>query len=140
MNFQPSVILTHRAALLMIGAAVDKAEELGQPQCIVIVDASGGVLVELKMTGAKFISLKSAKTKALTAASICAPSSNIPDHVRPAIAAATGGHITGLAGGLPILTDGKCVGAIGIGSGSPEQDVEVAIAALEAIGVVTNFD
>ena len=47
-----------------------KAETMGQPQCIVIVDASGEVLAEIRMTGAKFLSRKSALAKALTAASI----------------------------------------------------------------------
>ena len=139
MNFQTSLNLTHQASLSMLQAAVNKAEEINQPQCIVIVDASGELLAEIKMTGAKFLSRKSAMSKALTAASIRAPSSNIPEAVRPAIGAATGGNVTGLGGGLPIIKDGICVGGIGVGSGSAEQDVEVAIAALDAVGADTKF-
>ncbi|MEP2945402.1 MAG: heme-binding protein [Lentilitoribacter sp.] len=139
MNFQTSLNLTHQASLSMLQAAVNKAEEINQPQCIVIVDASGELLAEIKMTGAKFLSRKSAMSKALTAASIRAPSSNIPEAVRPAIGAATGGNVTGLSGGLPIIKDGICVGGIGVGSGSPEQDVQVAIAALDAAGADTKF-
>lgn len=139
MNFQTSLLLTHAASLSMLQAAVNKAEEINQPQCIVIVDASGELLAEIRMTGAKFLSCKSAMSKALTAASIRAPSSNIPEAVRPAIGAATGGNVTGLGGGLPIIKDGICVGGIGVGSGSAEQDVEVAIAALNAVGADTKF-
>lgn len=139
MNFQTSLNLTHQASLSMLQAAVNKAEEINQPQCIVIVDASGELLAEIKMTGAKFLSRKSAMSKALTAASIRAPSSNIPEAVRPAIGAATGGNVTGLGGGLPIIKDGICVGGIGVGSGSAEQDVQVAIAALDAVGADTKF-
>lgn len=139
MNFQTSLLLTHAASLSMLQAAVNKAEEINQPQCIVIVDASGELLAEIRMTGAKFLSRKSAMSKALTAASIRAPSSNIPEAVRPAIGAATGGNVTGLGGGLPIIKDGICVGGIGVGSGSAEQDVEVAIAALNAVGADTKF-
>ncbi|MDP2119536.1 MAG: heme-binding protein [Hoeflea sp.] len=126
--------LTHKAVLVMLSAAIDRAEAMGQPQCIVIVDASGGTLAELKMTGAKFLSLKSARAKALTAASTGKPSSAIPEPVRPAIAAATGGAVTGLPGGLPVMVDGELVGGIGIGSGSGDQDVDVANAALAKIG------
>ena len=126
--------LTHKAVLAMLTAATDRAETMGQPQCIVIVDASGGTLAELKMTGAKFLSLKSARAKALTAASTGKPSSAIPEAVRPAIGAATGGSVTGLPGGLPIVVDGELVGGIGIGSGTGDQDVEVANAALSSIG------
>ncbi|MBU2486474.1 MAG: heme-binding protein [Alphaproteobacteria bacterium] len=126
--------LTHKAVMAMLAAAVDRAEAMGQPQCIVIVDASGGTLAELKMTGAKFLSLKSARAKALTAASTGKPSSAIPEAVRAAIGAATGGSVTGLAGGLPVVFDGDLVGGIGIGSGTGDQDVEVANAALASIG------
>jgi len=132
--FQNQSILTHAGVMAMLAAAVGKAEQLDCPQCIVIVDASGELLGEIRMTGAKFLSRKSAKSKALTAASIRAPSSNIPESVRASIGLASGGSITGLAGGLPILKDGALLGGIGIGSGSPEQDLSVATAALEAIG------
>ena len=117
----------------MLNAATAKADAMGQPQCIVIVDASGETLAELRMTGAKFLSLKSAKSKARTAAAIGAPSSSIPDAVAPLIAAATQGNVTGLGGGLPIHFQGHLVGGIGIGSGSAEQDVMVAEAALAVL-------
>ncbi len=126
--------LTHVAVLEMLQAAVDCAEGLRQPQCIVIVDASGEILGELRMTGAKYLSRHSARAKARTAASIGAPSDTIPEPVRPQIAAATQGQVTGLGGGLPIHMDGVLVGGIGVGSGSPDQDVAVARAALAAIG------
>ena len=125
--------LTHHAVLAMLSAAVAKAEDIGQPQCIVIVDASGVVLAQLRMTGAKYLSLKSAQAKARTAASIGAASDAIPEKVGAAIAAATDGDVTRLGGGLPIIVDGSLVGGIGIGSGTPEQDIDVAQAALGAI-------
>jgi glc operon protein GlcG len=127
-------MLGHQGTMAMLSAAVAKAEEIGQPQCIVIVDASGEVLGELRMTGAKYLSRKSAAAKARTAASTGAPTTAIPEGVRPAIAAATGGAMTGLPGGLPIRVDGILVGGIGVGSGSGDQDIAVARAALSAIG------
>ncbi|MEM6617345.1 MAG: heme-binding protein [Pseudomonadota bacterium] len=134
MDTKASLILTHSAVLKMLAAAATKAEEIGQPQCIVIVDASGETLGQLRMTGAKFLSLKSARSKARTAASIGAPTTNIPEAVGPAIAAATQNEITRLGGGLPINLDGQILGGIGVGSGSPDQDIAVAEAALAAIG------
>lgn len=126
--------LTHSAALAMLSAGVAMAEDMGQPQCIVIVDASGVPLAEIRMTGAKFLSRKSARAKALTAASIGAPSASIPDAVRAQIGAATQGDVTGLGGGLPIRIDGTVMGGIGVGSGTAHQDLQVARAALSAIG------
>ena len=133
MHTEKSLVLTHRAVMTMLQAAVAKAEAIGQPQCIVIVDASGVTLGQLRMTDAKFLSLKSAEAKARTAASIRAPSETIPEAVGPAIAAATGNDVTRLGGGLPIFVDSICVGGIGVGSGTPEQDKDVADAALSAI-------
>lgn len=130
-----TVVLTHAATLAMLQAAVAKAQEIGQPQCIVIVDNSGVTLGQIRMNGSKYLSLKSAEAKARTAASIGAPSDAIPEHVGLAIAAATGGDVTRLGGGLPIFADGVCVGGIGVGSGSPEQDKDVGMAAISAVGM-----
>ncbi|MEM6548024.1 MAG: heme-binding protein [Pseudomonadota bacterium] len=131
---QPSTILTDAAVLAMLNAAVAKAAEMGQPQCIVIVDASGETLGEVRMYGAKYLSRKSARAKARTAASIGAPSATVREAVRLTIAAATQGEVTGLGGGLPIRVAGDLLGGIGVGSGTPDQDVAVAEAALVAIG------
>lgn len=132
-------VLTHAGVMKIMAAAVARAEEIGQPQCIVVVDASGVTLGQIRMTGAKFLSLKSAAAKACTAASIRASSDAIPQSVGPAIAAATNNAVTRLTGGLPIMFNGACVGGIGIGSGSPEQDKDVAQAALAAIGAQANW-
>lgn len=132
-------ILTHSGVMEMLKSAIAKAEDIDQPQCIVIVDASGELLGEVRMTGAKFLSRKSARAKALTAASIRGASSNIPDAVRQGIGLATNGSMTGLSGGLPIVFNGETVGGIGVGSGSGDQDIEVAKAALGAVNAQTDF-
>jgi len=59
-------VLTHQAVMTMLAAGIAKAEAIGQPQCIVIVDSSGELLGEIRMSGAKFLSRKSARAKALT--------------------------------------------------------------------------
>lgn len=125
--------LTHRAVLAMLDAAATKGEEIGAPQCIVIVDVSGETLGTLRMSGAKYLSLKSARAKARTAANIAGPTQGIPEDFGPLIAAATGGDVTRLTGGLPIVVDGHLVGGVGVGSGTPDQDTEVAEAALAAL-------
>ena len=132
-------VLTHQAVMTMLAVAIEKAEAIKRPQCIVIVDSSGELLGEIRMNGAKFLSRKSARAKALTSASIGAPSDVIPEAVRPAIGAATEGNVTGLPGGLPIWMEGELVGGIGVGSGSGEQDVLVGKAALNAIGAKTEM-
>ena len=126
--------LTDEGISAMLAAAIGAAKAMGQPQCIVIVDPSGVTLASFRMAGSRYLSLKSAAAKARTAASIGAPSDSVPEAVRPAIAAASGGDVTGLRGGLPIRRGGVLLGGIGVGSGSGEQDEAVARAALAAIG------
>lgn len=133
-NTIPSVTLTHDAVLIMLTAAVAKAEEMGQPQCVVIVDASGETLGSIKMNGAKYLSLHSARTKARTAASINNATGGMPEDFAAKLAAATQNRVTNLPGGLPIRFNGMLAGAIGVGSGTGDQDIEVGKAALAAVG------
>jgi len=125
--------LTDDAALTMINAAVARARDIGVPECIVIVDVRGRVIASLRMTGAKFASLETATAKAVSAASNRVASGAIPAQFENLVALATHGQITNLQGGLPIVIDGELCGAIGVGSGSPDQDLEVAHAALAVV-------
>jgi uncharacterized protein GlcG (DUF336 family) len=130
---RPSLKLTHAGALKALAGAVAKAEELGVPQNITIVDDGGNLMAYVRMDGAKLLSRDTSMSKAITAASHRQPTSrlNPADEIKLAIAG--GGRLTNLEGGLPIMIDGQCVGAVGVGSGTGAQDVEVARAALAAI-------
>mmetsp|Transcript_22868 Transcript_22868/g.27495 ORF Transcript_22868/g.27495 Transcript_22868/m.27495 type:complete len:136 (+) Transcript_22868:133-540(+) len=125
----------------MLSAAVAKADEMKVPQCIVIVDVSGEVLGEIRMTNAKFLSLKSALSKARSAASSGKVSNLLPHELRQPLAFATQGAVTGMPGGLPILIEENGItynlGGIGVGSGTGDDDIQVANAALEIIGAKT---
>ncbi|NLS20142.1 heme-binding protein [Rhizobium sp. P40RR-XXII] len=129
-----SSVLSDEGVTTLLTAAIAAATAMGQPQCIVVVDQSGVTLGSFRMRGSRFQSLKSAAAKAQTAASIGAPSHSLPEHARVPLAVATHGGMTGLRGGLPIRVAGTLVGGIGVGSGSGEQDEQVARAALKAIG------
>ncbi len=49
------------------------------------------------------------------------------------LALATAGQLTNLKGGLPIMIEEQVVGAIGVGSGTGVEDVEVAHAGIQAL-------
>lgn len=38
-----------------------------------------------------------------------------------------------IGGGIPIMIEGQCVGAIGVSTGTPAQDIECATAGVEAV-------
>jgi glc operon protein GlcG len=128
-----SLKLTHEGALKALAGAVAKAEELGVAQNVTIVDDGGNLLAFVRMDGAKLLSRETSMSKAITAASHRQPTSrlNPADEIKLAIAG--GGRLTNLEGGLPIVIAGQCIGAVGVGSGTGAQDVEVARAALAAI-------
>jgi uncharacterized protein GlcG (DUF336 family) len=103
-----------------------KASAMGVPQCISVVDAGGHLLAFARMDGAFALSIDTALVKAMTAASYGIPTGNIAAGVDLKLAIATQGKRVNLPGGLPVIVDGHVIGAIGVGSGTGEQDREVA--------------
>ncbi|MGB3390596.1 MAG: heme-binding protein [Pseudaminobacter sp.] len=134
MTTKPVLKLTHAGALKALASAVEKAESLGVPQNITIVDDGGNLLAFVRMDGAKLLSRETSMSKAITAASHRQPTSRLDPNYEIKLAIAGGGRLTNLEGGLPIFIEGHCVGAVGVGSGTGAQDVEVARAALAGIG------
>ncbi|THK36603.1 heme-binding protein [Ensifer sp. MPMI2T] len=133
-NYKETISLAHEGAINGLTAAVRHAESIGVPQCVFIVDASGETIASIRMDGAKYLSMHTARAKARTAASINGPTGAMPIEFGVAAGIASQGGVTHLPGGLPIRFGGKLAGAIGVGSGTGEQDFEVGRVALKAIG------
>ena len=125
--------LTFDGAMIALQGAVAKAKAIGVPQCIAIVDTGGNLLAFARMDNAKVLSQFSAIQKAVTAASSKVPTGGLPEEFGVKLSLATGSRLVNLQGGLPIVVDGKVVGAIGVGSGTAEQDIEVAQAGIQAL-------
>lgn len=132
---RPAAKLTHEAAHRLVHEAALAATKIGQPQVIVVVDEGGDMLAMLRMDGSRRLSIESALCKAVTAANSGVATGGLSPEMESRLGAATQGKITNLKGGFPIIIDGMVVGAIGIGTGSPDQDVSVGTAALEAMGL-----
>ena len=129
----PHARLTHEGALKILNAAIAKAQAMGVPQCITIVDDGGHLLAFTRMDGAKVLSIDSSLKKAMTAASSRVPTGGVASENELKLGLATGGKLTNLKGGVPIVVDGHVIGAVGVGSGTGEQDLEVAKAAIAAL-------
>lgn len=127
------VELTYTGARVVLDACVAKAAEIGVPQCVVVVDSGGNLLAFARMDGAKVLSYFTAMQKAQTAASSRSATGAAPHDFGVNLALASGSRVTNLKGGLPIVVKNHVVGAVGIGSGTGEQDVAVAEAGLEAL-------
>ena len=129
----PSLRLTSDGAMKLLNAAMAKAKEMGVPQCISIVDSGGHLLAFGRMDGAFSQSIDTSLMKAMTAASYGIPTGDIAAGIDLKLAIATQGKRINLPGGLPIIVDGHVIGGIGVGSGTGEQDKQVANAALGAL-------
>jgi len=125
--------LTHEGALRVLRAAIERAKAMETPQCIAVADPAGQLLAFVRMDGAKFLSIRTAQRKAMTAANRRTATGGIEPAHAVELALVSGGNVTNLKGGLPIEVDGQVVGAIGVSSGSGQQDLEVAKAGVAAI-------
>jgi uncharacterized protein GlcG (DUF336 family) len=73
-NTKPFLKLTHEGALRAPDGALKKAEALGVPQNITVVDDDGNLLAFVRMDGAKTLSIRTAQKKAMSDASLRQPS------------------------------------------------------------------
>src|SRR5215510_8820370 len=126
-------------ALELIVAAQGKAEELGKPFTVAVVDESGVLKGLLRMDNAALVSVQVAQDKAYTAVGFGIPSHTWHDFIKddPPLAAGAPTGIDRLVvfgGGYPIVIDGATIGAIGVSGGHYSQDQQVAEAGLTAVG------
>lgn len=136
------VRLTLEGARVIIDAAERKAAAMNLKSNIAVVDDGGHLLSFDRMSGARPASAYTAITKAVSAATFRQPTGPIPPGTAspdPILnlgienaAAASGGKITALKGGVPVVVDGQVIGGVGAGGGSGEQDSEVVRAGIDA--------
>jgi glc operon protein GlcG len=129
-------------AEMIVAAAKRKAAAMEVKVNIAVVDDGGHLLAFARMDGARSASAYTAQTKAVTAATYRQETGTLPPKGEPDVllnlslqiaAAASGGKLTTLKGGVPVIIEGQVVGAVGVGGGSGDQDAEVARAAVQAL-------
>ena len=129
----PTRRLTHEASLKMLMAGVTKANELGCQVSLAVVDQSCRLIGFLMMDGARHFSIITTQRKAITAASQRMPTGYAPEENALSMSVRMG-DFTNVPGGFPIVADGEVIGAVAAGGAKIEEDVEVAQAALAALG------
>jgi glc operon protein GlcG len=130
-------------AELALRAAKEKAAQMQVKVNIAVVDDGGHLLAFARLDGARPASGNTALTKATAAATFRQATQPLPvgtEKPDPLLnlsvqnaAAMSGGKITTLFGGVPIVLDGQVIGALGVGGASGEQDAEVAQAGVDAL-------
>ena len=123
------------AAKKVMAAAEAEAMKNNWPMAIVILDSTGHVVMLHKLDNTQYGSIGVAEEKAHSALDFRRPSKVFEDLV------AQGGlnlrllalhGATPLEGGVPIIVDGKIVGAVGVSGAASSQDGQVAKAGADA--------
>jgi glc operon protein GlcG len=123
------LLVSTESAKNVAAAAIAEAQKNNWKMAIAIVDTGGCLVYFEKMQDTQTGSVELAIEKARTAALFRRPTKVFQDGV------AAGGEglrllrLTGaipIDGGVPIIVDGKVLGAVGVSGGSGEQDGQVA--------------
>jgi glc operon protein GlcG len=126
--------ITLELAKRVAAAAEAEAGKNGWPMAIAIAEPTGALVYFLKMDDVQYASIELAMIKAKTAAVYRRPTKMFTE-------ALGNGHLMFLTfpdlcaapGGLPLVADGKLIGAIGVSGGAGHQDDVVAQAGVAAL-------
>ncbi len=130
-------MITLEEAKGIVSAAEQKAQQMGQPMNIAVMDAGRNLVAFHRMDGAWVASIDIAIDKAFTSAGRGLTTREIGEMAQPGqplfgINTTNGGRIIIFAGGVPLMRDGEVVGAVGVSGGTPDEDHEVAEAGVAA--------
>ena len=119
--------LTLEAAKKIAAAAEAEAKKKNARVVIAVVDDGGNLILLERLDDTQVASVNVGIGKARTAAIFRRPSKEFEDQNGTGrIAALALPGATPLQGGVPIIYDGKVIGAIGVSGETPGQDEEIA--------------
>jgi glc operon protein GlcG len=121
--------LTLDGAKKIAAVAETKAKAEGARVVIAVVDEGGSLLLLERLDDTQVASVNVGIDKARTAAIYRRPSKVFEDQVKNGRVSALALHgAVALQGGVPIIVDGKVIGAIGVSGETPQQDEDIAMA------------
>jgi uncharacterized protein GlcG (DUF336 family) len=132
--------ITFAAATALIAAAVARANAIGVPMAIAVVDESGVLKAFGRMDGRNSSgTVEIVDAKAFTAATFGVPTHVLAERNRADLTRVASlpdlTRVTLLGGGYAIRSGATVIGGIGVGGGTVQQDMDVAEAALRALGL-----
>jgi uncharacterized protein GlcG (DUF336 family) len=130
-------MLTLTDARRIIAAAEKKAQEVGQPMNIAVVDGGGNLVAHVRMDKAWIGSVDISIKKAWTSRAFDIATKDLAEHSQSGgqffgIHASNNGRVMIFAGGIPLKRGDEVMGAIGVSGGSGQQDHAVAEAGAKA--------
>jgi glc operon protein GlcG len=126
-------VLTLEAADRIAAAAEAEAKKRNATVVIVVVDDAGYPLVLKRLKDTQVASVEVGIGKARTAAIFRRPSREFEEQIKNGrVASLVLPGATPLQGGLPLIADGKVIGAIGVSGNTPQEDEDIAMAGVKA--------
>jgi glc operon protein GlcG len=126
-------VLTLAAAQKIAAAAEAEAKKRHATVVIAVVDDGGHLIVLNRLDDTQVASVEVGIGKARTAAIFRRPSREFEEQVRNGrVAALALPGATPLQGGVPVLYEGKVIGAIGVSGNTPQEDEDIAKAGAAA--------
>jgi uncharacterized protein GlcG (DUF336 family) len=131
--------MTLKLALIGMEAVQSKSEELHVPITVSVVDEAGGLVLTARADAANIFTPQTSRGKAMAAVVFRRPSKDLVDMARTnpaywsALPSLCPGQVLPSTGAVPIELDGRTIGAIGCGGGSPDEDHECAMVGKEVI-------
>jgi uncharacterized protein GlcG (DUF336 family) len=130
-------MITLADARRIIAAAEKKAEEIGQPMNIAVVDAGGNLVAHVRMDKAWMGSVDISIKKAWTARAFDISTKELAELSQSGdqffgIHASNNGKVMIFAGGIPLKRGSEVIGAVGVSGGLGKQDQAVAEAGAAA--------
>jgi uncharacterized protein GlcG (DUF336 family) len=132
------LVITLADARRIIAAAESKAQEIGQPMNIAVVDAGGNLVAHVRMDKAWIGSVDISIKKAWTARAFDISTKELAELSQSGdqffgIHASNDGKVMIFAGGVPLKRGSEVVGAVGVSGGLGKQDQAVAEAGAAAL-------
>ena len=134
-SYVETASVSHEAALQAVAIAIEEGAKLSIPVAVAVVDPAMALVAFGRANGTMPHSVETSRRKANTAASSRRPSGWMQGDFAVALPMGTGNLLTNIRGGFPLVVDGRHIGGLGVAGGTPDQDVEIALATLSALGV-----
>ena len=127
-------ISLEQAKKIMAGAEAE-AKKNNWPVVIAILDSGGQLVMLQRLDNAQWGSVDIAKEKARSAVALRRPTKAFQDLIAQGgvnLRLLTVGYSV-LEGGIPIVVDGKIIGAVGVSGVTSQQDAQIAQAGIDSL-------
>jgi uncharacterized protein GlcG (DUF336 family) len=131
--------MTSDEAKRILEAARVKANEIGKPVTVAIVDPAGTLVILERLNNAGPVSAATSEGKAVGSALTGMPSARLMQMAKDGsplvdfVMRRSNGRIMPQQGALPVMKDGVIIGAVGVGGATSEEDEQIAKAGVDAL-------